>query len=133
MIIRLQTENVATHWSCCICGGSTATHMVYAVAFRDDGREIGHVCDDCVRGGREHMLEQLAENVAGLRAAADATERLAGELEAVAIPSFADWEAAEDRFAQFVMDTISEEEMNLPDVHSPLTLPDGSTVPVVLG
>lgn len=121
LIIRLQCENTATRWPCCVCGGHTEKHDVYAVAFREDGQELGHVCEGCIASGREGMRQAAHDRCDAL---------MVGKLRFAIVPTTADWDVANKKFGAFFAGKTDD--CDLPDVHTPLVLPDGREVPVIL-
>lgn len=129
IIVRLQHENVATRWTCCVCGGQTDKHDIYAVAFRDTGEELGHVCEQCEEAGPEALRQRALEWARKLRAEADSQEKLAKELAGTTLPTAADRRAADKQLYRFFSGQIDE--LPLPGVHTPLEV-NGKSVPVIL-
>lgn len=136
IVVRLQAECYATNWNCCICDGATDKRCVYAVAFRDTGEELGHVCEECIEAGPGALRQRAIEKVESLRAAAvqvaakaEAQRQLADELAGSIVPSMADWKDAEKLFDKFYVGEAKE--MPLPTVHTPLNV-NGKSVPVIL-
>ena len=130
MIIRLQQENMAIRWRCCVCGGATEKDHVYAVAFHDDGREIGHVCEECIEAGPAKMQQRASAEVERMGTSAKLLEEMAHTLDGVAVPTMREWAEARAKFDACMAGETDT--CDLPDVRTPLTRPDGTAVLVKL-
>lgn len=138
MIIRLQTETFRTHHPCCVCGDQTDKPDVCAMAFQDDGTEVGHVCENCIKAGPDEMKQRslkAAEHVRTVRipnliATADWHEKVAGTIDDTAVPTMTEWSEAQKKFDAFFLGETDD--LDLPTVHTPIVLPDGREVPVIL-
>lgn len=98
MRIQFEPCNVATRWPCCVCGGHTEKHSVYAMAKNDDGSEWGFVCEQCIGAGADGMKERMRQQVERAFEAARVACHNAAlfEREVFTCPTMADWEQAEN-------------------------------------
>ena len=129
MIIRLQQEPVATRWPCVVCGGRTEKHDVYAVLFGDDGTEEGHVCEECIKAGPVEMKRRAGKAVDHASNVAACHLHVAENILGTAVPTMTEWSEAQKKCDAFFLGEIDD--LDLPSVHTPIVLPDGSEVPVM--
>ncbi len=97
IVVRLQVESVATRFPCCICGGTTEKHKVYPIAFREDGTELGFVCDGCMAAGSEKLTLRAFDRAEPWLNRADEYRQRAEDLVGTVLPTMNEWEAAEKR------------------------------------
>ena len=79
--------------ACGICGDLFTPDAVIAVAYNQDGAEVGMLCEQCARSDRHALRERIQRQAAALRRHATQLEQLAAE--DIASPSRSDWEALE--------------------------------------
>jgi hypothetical protein len=76
-----------------MCGEPFTPDTVIAIAYSQDGAEVGLMCDQCAHAGRQVLRRRIALQASSLRRHAEALERLAAE--DIAFPTHAEWAALE--------------------------------------
>jgi hypothetical protein len=93
IIMQLVRTNVFTRWPCHICGGET--EKVATLCEGDaDGTPL-RCCEVCVRGGQGQLDERIRSNIASLEQHIEFLRAIVGR---VSIPTYAEWEVAEEAF-----------------------------------
>jgi hypothetical protein len=112
IIMRLTRTNVFTRWPCHICGGETEKVATLCEGVDADGTRL-RCCEVCIRGGQSHLDERIRNNIASLEQHVEFLRTIVGR---ISIPTYAEWEVAEEAFDDECRSENGEAELSVENV-----------------
>jgi len=92
IIMQLTRTNVFTRWPCHICGAET--EKVAMLCEGDADGTLLRCCEVCIRGGQGQLDGRIRNNIASLEQHVEFLRSIVGR---VSIPTYAEWQVAEER------------------------------------
>lgn len=92
--MQLVHSRFFTRWPCTFCGGVTEKVAILCEGSTPEGLEI-RASERCLHAGQDRLAARLQENAKELEDTAAFLRTLVGR---VSLPSFAEWEAAEEAY-----------------------------------